>query len=120
MTGRGYRLQAPSIADHHVTINKLEIGVEFAVPTGIEARRFIEVELPRGAMRPLTEGWRACCGLDARCCRRVIAMSMRDHDVRDRLVSNGIEERLDMRFVKRPRIDDGNTIAADKDRKSGG
>src|SRR5215831_9424454 len=58
MAGCGYRLQAPSIAAHHVTINKLEIGMEFAVTTGIEARRFIEVELPRSAMRPLTEGWR--------------------------------------------------------------
>src|SRR5689334_3522995 len=39
-------------------------------------------------------------------------MGMSDNDVCDRLVPNRIEERLDMRFVKRPWINDRNPIAA--------
>src|SRR5712671_3544623 len=112
MTRRGDCLEIPSIASHHIAINKLEIGMEFAITTGIKTLRFIEVELARGAMRPLTEGWRARCGLDACCSGRVVAMSMRDQDMRDHLVSNRIEERLDVRFVKWPWVNDGNAISA--------
>jgi predicted acyltransferase (DUF342 family) len=68
MTGRGDCFEAPSIAGHYVAINKLEIGMEVAVTTGIKARCFIEVELARGTMRPLTVGWRARRGFDGRCC----------------------------------------------------
>src|SRR3954453_1695338 len=113
MTGRGACFKTPTIAGPHVPISKLEIGIEFAVTASIKAWRFVEVELARGAMRPLTEGWRTRCGLDARCCGRVVAVSMSDQDVRDRLVPNRIEKRIDMRVVKRPWVDDGNTVAAD-------
>src|SRR5262245_55107940 len=40
-------------------------------------------------------------------------MSMSDEYVRDRLVPNGSEQRLDMRFVERPRINDGDTTVTD-------
>src|SRR2546423_15275361 len=113
MTRRGDCFKAPSIAGDNVGINKLEIGMEFAIPTSIKTRRFIEVEVACGAMRTLTEGWRARRGFDPLRRGRVVAMSMRDQDMRDRLVPNRIEERLDMRFVKRPGINDGNAIAAD-------
>src|SRR5689334_132308 len=113
MTRRGDGLQAPSIASHEVTISDLEVGIEIAVPASIKTWSFVEVELARGAMRPLTEGWRTRCGLDARCRGRVVAMSVSDQDVRDCLVPNGIEQRIDMRFVKWPWVDDGNTIVAD-------
>src|SRR5262245_16551880 len=113
MTRRGDCLQAPSIASHEVAISKLEIGIEFAVPASIEAWLFIQVKLTGDAMRPLPVGWRARCGLDARCCGRVVAVSMSDQDVRDRLVPNGIEQRSDMHFVERTGIDDGDAITAD-------
>src|SRR2546423_4046681 len=113
MTRRGDCFKAPSIASDDVGINKLEIGMEFAIPTSIKTRRFIQVEVACGAMRALTEGWRARRGFDALRGGRVVAMSMRDQDMRDRLVPNRIDERLDMRFVKRPGINDGNAIAAD-------
>ena len=44
MTRRGDCLEIPSIASHHIAINKLEIGMEFAITTGIKTRRFIEVK----------------------------------------------------------------------------
>src|ERR1044071_4881865 len=113
MTGRGDGLQAPSIAGHHVAISKFEIGIEFAVPASVKAWRFVEVELARSAMRPLTDAWRARCSIDAHRCGGVVAVSMRNQDVRDGFVANSIEQRIDMRLVKRPRVDDGNTIAAD-------
>src|SRR5262245_40980121 len=113
MTRRGDRFKAPSIAGHHVAINELEIGIKVAIASSIETRRLIEVEFACSAMRALAESGRPRCGLDARCSRRMVAMSMRDDDMRDRLVPNGSEERLDMRFVERPGIDDGNTTTAD-------
>jgi hypothetical protein len=67
MTGCGDCFNAPSIAGHDVAINKLAIGLEFAVTTGIKTRRFVEMELSRRAMRPFTVGWRARRGFDARC-----------------------------------------------------
>src|SRR5262249_22932078 len=88
-------------------------GMEVAVTAGIETRCLVEVEIPRRAMRALTVGWRARRSFDACCCGRVVAMGVSHNNVRDGFVPNRIEERLDMRFVERPRIDDRNAISAD-------
>src|SRR5262249_16511222 len=75
-----------------------------------EEWRLVNAKLPRGAMGTLAEGLRTRCGLDTSRRRRVIAVRMSDEDVRYGLTPHGIEQRLDVRFLERARIDHGNTI----------
>src|SRR5437588_4742870 len=64
-------------------------------------------------MRSFRQDESAGGGLDARYCRRVIAMGVSDKNVGDGFAPHGGKERGYMRLVERSRIDDGDVTAAD-------
>ncbi len=64
------------------------------------------MQRPRRPVRPFADG--LCAGLPLQPCgkRRVVAMRMGDEDMRDRPARERLHQRLKMRLVLRPRIDD--------------
>src|SRR5262249_42898037 len=66
------------------------------------------MERTRRAMPAFAAGLRPGCGFDPRCGRRMVPLRMGDADVGQRFGAHRIEERPDVRFIERTRIDDRN------------
>ena len=113
VTRGGDRFERPVCAFDDLAVGEPVVRPELHIAAGIEPLGFADVQLARGAVRPLRQHDRAGRGLDRTYGRRMIAVGVRDQDMGDGFTAHGIKQRLHMRRIVRPGIDDRDFAAAD-------
>src|SRR5581483_10267578 len=106
MAGCSDSFQLPARAFDNLAVFHRDIRPEVAVGAGLRIVLLALIARPRGAMRPFGIDGGASRGLDPRGVRRMVAMGVRDEDVRHGLAPHGIQQRLRMRLAIGTGIDD--------------
>ena len=113
MAWRRDGFERPAVAGDDLAVGQRAVGSEIGVVAGVETRRLAHIERAGGAVRAFRQHRRAGCRLDAGCRRRMVAMGVRDEDMRHRLAAHRVEQRRDMRLIERTGIDDRDPPAPD-------
>ncbi len=113
VAGGEHGFERPALAMDQFAVAQLHIGFEIAVGTGFGGNLLALVTRPRGAVRAFGINGSAGGGLDPRRVRRVVLVGVGDQDVRHALATHRVQQRLRMRRVVRPGIDDRHLAAAD-------
>ena len=112
MAGRGDSLERPAVALDDVAAVHRDIRPEVAVGARLRIVLFALIARPRGAVRTLGIDGGAGRSLDPRGVRRMVAMGMRDENMRHGLAAHGVQQRVRMRLAVRTGIDDRDLAPA--------
>ena len=98
-----FRWLGPRGRSSFLAIGKRAVGTKRRIIACFQARQLAGMERTRRAMRTLRQHSGAGGGLDARHCRRMVAMRVGDKDMRDGFALHGRKQCRDMRVVERAR-----------------
>jgi hypothetical protein len=108
VAGRRHRFQCVTFAFDNLAVSQRVIRHEIFIAAGIERRGFAEMQIARGTVRALAVGFGAGGFGDRGCGRRVVAVRVRDQNLRDGFTAERGKDRVDMAGIGRARIDDGD------------